>query len=445
MKYLLALPRRAFVTLFGATLLLSASLVACSSDQITGLKAPTDANQAIVNGLSLDCPVPSVALMLGVPIVPITVTGLGPSTLSLLVSGLPAGLTMSATTLTGTSSAQIAAAIISGTPTVGGTFNYTLTLNSVRASTKTNVQACSLTVGYPSISASCVNISGVAGSPIAPVTLVASGGSGSGYTFSATGLPAGLSMAANGTISGTPTAGGSTASYSVTITDGAGNTATLTMNCPINIGYPPITASCAAINGVMGSAITPVTISAAGGSGAGYTYTASGLPAGLSMAADGTISGTPTVGGSFTYTVTITDSAGNTFTTTGCTITIGYPPIGASCSAISGVMGAAITPVSIAATGGSGAGYTYSASGLPAGLSMAADGTISGTPTVGGSFTYTVTITDSAGHSYTTPGCTITIGYPPIGASCSAISGVMGSAITPVSIAATGGSGAGYT
>ena len=43
----LALPRRAVAAIFCATLLLAASLVACSSDQITGLKAPEAPNAAL--------------------------------------------------------------------------------------------------------------------------------------------------------------------------------------------------------------------------------------------------------------------------------------------------------------------------------------------------------------------------------------------------------------
>ena len=49
------------------------------------------------------------------------------------------------------------------------------------------------------------------------------GGSGSNYTFSATGLPAGLSISNLGLITGTPTTPDSTpVSVMVTITDGNG-------------------------------------------------------------------------------------------------------------------------------------------------------------------------------------------------------------------------------
>ena len=55
--------------------------------------------------------------------------------------------------------------------------------------------------------------------------LTASGGSGAGYRFAATGLPAGLSLTTMGLLSGTPTtATGSPFTVEVTVTDGDGGT-----------------------------------------------------------------------------------------------------------------------------------------------------------------------------------------------------------------------------
>jgi hypothetical protein len=59
-----------------------------------------------------------------------------------------------------------------------------------------------------------------------------------------------------------------------------------------------------------------------GGVGGPYTFSATGLPAGLTMSSAGTISGTPTATGTFSYTVTVKDSAGNTGTVT-CSVTVG--------------------------------------------------------------------------------------------------------------------------
>ncbi|MDP9848777.1 ExeM/NucH family extracellular endonuclease [Streptosporangium lutulentum] len=60
-----------------------------------------------------------------------------------------------------------------------------------------------------------------------------------------------------------------------------------------------------------GTAITPLTLRASGGT-APYTWTATGLPAGLTLSSDGTVSGTPTSAGTASVTVTATDSTGAT-------------------------------------------------------------------------------------------------------------------------------------
>src|ERR1019366_1106366 len=99
-----------------------------------------------------------------------------------------------------------------------------------------------------------------------------------------------------------------------------------------------------------------------------------GLPAGITMSSSGTISGTPTVSGTFSYTVTIKDKAGNTGTVN-CSVTVNPPP-SATCAVITAIQGVAITPVTMTGSGGAGAPYTFSATGLPAGITMSTGGPV---------------------------------------------------------------------
>jgi 5'-nucleotidase len=62
-------------------------------------------------------------------------------------------------------------------------------------------------------------------------------------------------------------------------------------------------------NATTGTAITAITLDAAGGT-APYTWTATGLPAGLAVSDAGVVSGTPTAAGTSSVTVTATDSTG---------------------------------------------------------------------------------------------------------------------------------------
>lgn len=111
--------------------------------------------------------------------------------------------------------------------------------------------------------------------------------------------------------------------------------------------------------------------------------------------------------------------AGNTsmiqsLTTVGSTVTPPPPPppapIAFSASLPNGTVGVAYSASFPAATGGTGA-FTYTATGLPAGLSLAGT-TVSGTPTTAGSYPVTITATDEAGASASTQ-LTITVAAPP--------------------------------
>ena len=61
-------------------------------------------------------------------------------------------------------------------------------------------------------------------------------------------------------------------------------------------------------NGTINTHYTPTTFTATGGSFTPpYTWSATGLPDGLSVSPDGTLSGTPTLSGTFVFTLTLTD------------------------------------------------------------------------------------------------------------------------------------------
>jgi len=134
------------------------------------------------------------------------------------------------------------------------------------------------------------------------------------------------------------------------------------------------------------------------------SYTASGLPKGLSISSStGVISGTASTAGSYTVTLTGTDSTGPsgsaTFTWTvgsgaANTVTVTSP------GSQSWTVGTAMSLQIAASDSASGQTLSYSATGLPAGLSIGSTtGLISGTPTTAGSGTVTVTATDTTGAS----------------------------------------------
>lgn len=67
-----------------------------------------------------------------------------------------------------------------------------------------------------------------------PITFVAAGGGGAPFTWSASGLPAGLTMSATGVLSGTPTGPPGTAFVNVSVIDATANSASRTYTLQIN-------------------------------------------------------------------------------------------------------------------------------------------------------------------------------------------------------------------
>jgi hypothetical protein len=156
--------------------------------------------------------------------------------------------------------------------------------------------------------------------------------------------------------------------------------------------------------GTVGTAVSLQIQATDSASGQTLTYSATGLPAGLSInSTSGLISGTPTTAGTSSVTVTAKDTTGASgsasFTwtinsVTGNTVTVTNP------GNQTGTVGTAVSLQIHATDSASGQTLTYSATGLPAGLSInSTSGLISGTPTTAGTSSVTVTAKDTTGAS----------------------------------------------
>ncbi len=151
----------------------------------------------------------------------------------------------------------------------------------------------------------------------------------------------------------------------------------------------------------VGVAYPGVTFAANGGSTPYvWTVSAGALPTGLTLTTAGLLAGTPTVNGTFAFTV---QASGGGTGTKAMSLTINPAPAITTASPLpGGAVGAAYSQA-LASSGGTGTRtYTLSAGTLPTGLTMGSAGVISGTPTtVAVAQAFTVRVTDSVGANAT--------------------------------------------
>lgn len=327
--------------------------------------------------------------------------GLGPFFWS--ATGLPGGLSLNQANGT-----------ITGSPNATGSFNVTVTLedssNPPQMTTHfyTLVVGTGLTVGTTTLPGGTVGIS-----YSAPLT--ATGGT-QPYTWSASGLPVGLSV--NGqNITGTPTAAGSS-TVTLSVTDSSTPALTATGSATIAIVAPAaVSITTASLPAATAGAAYSASLTVTGGIGP-FTWSASGLPAGLAInPSTGAISGTPSAGGTANVSVTVNDSSSPALTTTKTFSLTVNGALKLTCTTANGptFVGAKYSNTCTAAGGTSPYGFSLSAGALPAGLASSTGPTtftISGTPSAAASFNFTVQTKDAAGAAQT-QAFTGTIGSTP--------------------------------
>jgi Putative Ig domain len=155
---------------------------------------------------------------------------------------------------------------------------------------------------------------GIAGA-LYSTTLAANGGRPP-YTWSASALPPGLVLSTSGSLTGTIAAPG-TYLVRVTVRDAASLAAS--KNFTLEIDLPPglVITTKDLPNGTAGVNYTPIFLTASGGTPPYVWSIARGeLPKGMSLSADGTLSGIPQRGAVYSIAVQVTDSATNSATLT---------------------------------------------------------------------------------------------------------------------------------
>ena len=240
--------------------------------------------------------------------------------------------------------------------------------------------------------------------------LMNNGVNGTKASWTAASLPSGLTLSTTGVLSGTP---GTSGTFAVTVTaktpDGISNTGTLNLAIGLAALLPVTTDQ--PVGAAFSQNVAPLMLPSATAS-----WSATGLPAGVTLSSTGLLAGTVSVAGTTSVTVTATPSSG--VAGTGTLTLVGVAQGGMSMSSLNlnltttsqiyGTNGYANAPYSSAGasgvdlvagmslTGASSATFTTAAGTLPPGLSLSSSGVLTGTPTAAGSYVSTVTATSGS-------------------------------------------------
>jgi serine protease len=257
--------------------------------------------------------------------------------------------------------------------------------------------ACSPVSSTPSIvtAAAVDGTTGVAYSQ----TFTGSGGTGPyTWTLDSGAFPPGVTTLTSGTpsatLTGTPTTVG-TYSFTLRLTDAASQTTTRSYTVDVRNPVTVTTTSLPA--GTAGVAYNSGALAASGGTGTySWSWSGSTPPWGSINASTGAITGTPTSGGTWTFTVTASDTGNPPRTGSKVlSITVSAMTITTSSPLPVGKVGVAYSQA-LTVNGGS-PPYTWSlpSGSLPPGLILSPSlGTISGTPSKPGGYSFTVQVTD---------------------------------------------------
>ncbi|MGN6151419.1 MAG: putative Ig domain-containing protein [Lysobacteraceae bacterium] len=299
--------------------------------------------------------------------------GVGPYSYA-VTGALPAGLSLSGNTL-------------SGTPTAPGSYPITITATDTGStgtgSPFTVARNYTINVGAPTITVNPATLPNPVAATAYSQTVTATGGAAP-YTFSVTAgaLPAGITLTTGGTLSGTSNAVG-TYNFTVTATDGFGQTGSRAYTVTIAAPTLTLTPAAGTLTAPYGAAYSQA-FTASGGSGS-FSYALTGaLPAGVTFSGN-TLSGTPTAPGSYPITVTATDTvltgAGAPFSVAqNYTLNVPAPTITVNPATLPNPVAGTAYGQTVTVTGGV-SPYTVAvtAGALPSGITLSSGGALSGT------------------------------------------------------------------
>jgi Putative Ig domain len=320
--------------------------------------------------------------------------GTAPYSWSVTSGALPAGLSLASSS-----------GVISGTPTTSGTVRFTATVRDSERPAQSSSTSMSITVAAVPLKITTVAMASAASGAAYSQTLQVSGGTPAyKWAISSGSLPAGLTLASTGTISGTPTANG-VANFTAAVTDHSNPIQITTAPFVITVAGAPLSIATPALGSATVGTTYSQSLRAIGGSAPySWSITSGSLPAGLTLTpSTGAISGVPTTSGTSTFIATVADSGSpRQSLSVSSRIVVAPTPVSIVASALPSIIVGGAYSQTLRATGGT-APYSWSitSGSLPSGLALTSTGMISGTATTSGTSNFTATVTDSSSPAQT--------------------------------------------
>ncbi len=280
---------------------------------------------------------------------------------------------------------------------VGGQSNITVTATDLDGNTVS--QTFAVAVNDAPLFTSSAPTSPALSNQSYNFTCTASGYPAPTFSVPANTLPTGLTLnPTSGAITGTPTATG-VFTGTITASNGIGTAATQNFSITINQA-PAFTSAVPTSTGLLNTAYS-FTCTASGYPAPTFSVPANTLPTGLTLTpTSGAITGTPTASGVFTGTITASNGIG-TAATQNFSITINQAPAFTSSAPTSTGSAGTAYNFTCTATGYPLPTFSRTAGSLPTGLTLSTAGVISGTPSVAGTFTGTITASNGIGSAAT--------------------------------------------
>ena len=300
----------------------------------------------------------------------VVATGYPAPTFSISSGTLPSGVTLSA------------GGLLSGTPADGTGGTYTITLKVANGVGIDATQAFTLTVNQAPAITSAGKVTFTAGTAGA-FTVSSTGFPSPKFSLASGTLPAGVTLSSTGSLAGTPDEGtGGIWPIKIKATNGVGFDVTQSFTLTVNQA-PAITSS--GKTSFVVAQTGSFQITASGNPTPTFAKTSGVLPDGVTLSASGTLSGKPVAGSAGTYQFQLKASNGTTpdatqlFTlTVNLEGTINFT----SQDRTSFVVGESGT-FQVQADGLANPTYSLDSGNLPSGVTLSANGLLSGTPTAG--------------------------------------------------------------